>query len=64
MHFDIIGFIAEYPEHLKPDVYVIYESAYLNIIVYIIGTLTILLLIGKYMYLFNNNIDKVGAKQS
>ena len=39
--------IAEYRDDQKPDVYVIYESAYLNIIVYIIGTFTVFLLLGK-----------------
>ena len=41
--------ISEYPDHLKPDVYVKYESAYLNIIVYIVGILSTFLLLGTFV---------------
>ena len=39
-------FFTEYPVHLKPDVYVKYESAYLNICVYIVGTVSVFLMLG------------------
>ena len=44
-----IFYFSEYPDHLKPDVYVKYESAYLNIVVYIVGILSTFLLLGTFV---------------
>ena len=42
---------------MKPDVYVKYESAFFNVIVYIAGVLATILLLGKYCPSSNHKIS-------
>ena len=41
------NFLA-YPDHLKPDVLVKYESEYMNLVVYVVGTIYTIMMIGMY----------------
>ena len=51
--------VSEYPDHLKPDVYVKYESAYLNIVVYIVGILSTFLLLGTFVWFKKLTLNKL-----
>ena len=37
---------AAYPDHLKPDVLVKYDSEFMNVVVYVVGSISTLLLLG------------------
>ena len=41
------NFLA-YPDHLKPDILVKYESEYMNVVVYVVGTISTIMMIGMY----------------
>ena len=41
------NFLA-YPDHLKPDILVKYESEYMNVVVYVVGTISTVMMIGMY----------------
>lgn len=58
--------LQEYPVHLKPDVYVKYESAYLNICVYIVGTVSVFLMLayGIFKTYQNCQLAKTVIKKS